>query len=476
MGEETGAEVYLDKAPLKYKGLKPWEIWVSEAQERMVLSVKPKNLKKIMKIFEEENVEAVVIGKFTSDKKLKLFYKGNKVADLDMDFLHNGNPRFTRNAVWVKNKENKNILPKEKKDLTPILKKVLSTWNICSKEWIVRQYDHEVQGGSVLKPFVGVNNDGPSDGSVNRPFLDSYKGVVLSNGINPNYGDIDPYWMAASVIDEALRGIVAVGGNIEKTALLDNFCWGNTDKPKQLGGLVRASLACYDMAKVYGTPFISGKDSLNNEFNTGKTTISIPPTLLISAISVVDDVRKTISSDAKESGSLLYVVGKTFQELGGSQYLFVNGKSGGAVPKVDAKESLKAMKKLSKAIEMGLVLSCHDVSDGGIATSIAEMLFSGGKGAEIDLKKVPKNKLINRDDVVLFSESNSRFIVEIKDKNKKEFEKIMKGVSFGTIGKTDDTSNMIVKGLKGNVCIKANVEDLKKSWKKPFRKLMHEKN
>ena len=474
MGEETGADVYLDKAPLKYQGLKPWEIWVSEAQERMVLSVKPRKLKKLLAIFESENVEAIVIGKFTNTKKLRLFYEGNKVADLDMAFVHDGLPKVARKATWKNPKEDKKILPRSKKDYTKDLSRILSSWNICSKEWIIRQYDHEVQGGSVLKPLVGENNDGPSDASVTKPLLSSNKGIALSNGINPRYGDIDPYWMAASAIDEAMRQLVAVGADLERIALLDNFCWGNTDKPEQLGGLVRASQACYDIAKVYGTPFISGKDSLNNEFNTGKRTVAIPPTLLISAIGVVKDVRKTISSDIKEPGNLIYVVGKTLQEMGGSQYFLINGKKGGRVPRVEPKASLKLMKKLSAAIQKQLVVSAHDCSDGGLAVSLAEMLFAGGYGAEVSLKKVPRSNDVKRDDVLLFSESNSRFIVEVPANKKNSFEKAMKGQSVGFLGEVSKNRSMIVKGLKGNTLIKAGIDKFKHDWQRPFKKLMHE--
>jgi phosphoribosylformylglycinamidine synthase len=476
MGEKTGAEVYLDKAPLKYDGLKPWEIWVSEAQERMVLSVKPKNLKKLMDIFKSEDVEATVIGKFTNTKKLRIFYKKHKVADLDMSFLHNGLPRVRRKAVWKPKKEDKNVLPRKKADLTRDLLKTLSNWNVCSKEWIIRQYDHEVQGGSVLKPLVGLDNDGPADASITKPLFDSNKGIVLSNGINPAYGDIDPYWMAASAIDEALRQIVASGGDLERVALLDNFCWGNTDKPDQLGGLVRASQACYDMAKVYGTPFISGKDSLNNEFNTGKKTISIPPTLLISAIGVVNDVRRTISSDVKGAGNLIYVVGKTYQEMGASRYFQVNGKKGGVVPRVKPSESLKLMKRLSSAIKDSLVLSAHDCSDGGIAVCLSEMLFAGACGAEVSLKKIPRGKGIDRDDVLLFSESNSRFIVEVPVEKKKDFEKKMKTIPFGMIGRVSGNRELIIKAIKGGVVVKANIDMLRNSWKKPFKRLMHEES
>ncbi|MDP8299131.1 MAG: phosphoribosylformylglycinamidine synthase subunit PurL [Candidatus Tantalella remota] len=476
MGEETGAEVYLDKAPLKYSGLKPWEIWVSEAQERMVLAVNKRNLKKLMEIFKSENVEATVIGKFTSNGKLRLFYKGHMLTDLDMSFIHDGLPKVARKAVWKSKKEDVDTLPRKKKDLTPDLLKVLSTWNVCSKEWIIRQYDHEVQGGSVLKPLIGVDNDGPADASVTIPFLDSKKGIALSNGINPSYGDIDPYWMAASAIDEALRQITAVGGEVSKTALLDNFCWGNTEKPAQLGGLVRASQACYDMAKVFGTPFISGKDSLNNEFNTGKKTVSIPPTLLISAVSVIDDVEKTISSDVKASGNLLFVVGRTLQEMGGSQYFQVNGKKGGRVPRVSPLKSKNIMKSVHTAIKKGFIASAHDCSEGGIAVALAEMLFSGGMGARVNLGKVPREKRIDRDDVLLFSESNSRFIVEVPEDKEKDFLSEMKGRPCGLIGIVSADSRMTVDGLLGERVIDADINKLKKHWKKPFGKLMHEKN
>lgn len=476
MGEETGADVNLEKVLLKYQGLKPWEIWVSEAQERMVLAVKPKKLKKIMDVFRSENVEAVVIGKFTKTKKLRLYYDKNVVADIDMSIIHDGLPKITRKAVWKPKKQNKGIQRREPKNLTKDLTKVLSTWNVCSKEWIIRQYDHEVQGGSVLKPLIGPENDGPSDASVTRPIFTSNKGIALSNGINPNYGDIDPYWMAASAIDEALRQITAVGGDLDKVALLDNFCWGNTEKPTQLGGLVRASQACYDIAKVYKTPFISGKDSLNNEFNMGKKTVSIPPTLLISAIGVVDDVRKTISSDVKEVGNLLYVVGKTFDEMGGSQYFAVNNIKGGVVPKVDPVKSLKTMKALSAAIKNGKVRSAHDASEGGLAVCLAEMLFAGGYGAAVSLKGVPREASIKRSDMLLFSESNSRFIVEITPENKKSFEKTMKGIPVKCIGKVENTKKMIVTGLNDKEIINANINTLKTNWKKPFRKLMHEES
>ena len=334
MGEETGVRVDLEKVPLKYAGLTYTEIWISESQERMLLAVPPENVEELLELFASEDVEAAVIGEFTDDKRLQLFYQGNLVGDLDMEFLHEGLPQLKMEGSWQAPKFNEPDFA-QPKDLSAELMKILGSWNVCSKEWVIRQYDHEVQGGSVLKPLVGKNNDGPGDAAIIRPVLDSPKGVIISNGINPRYGDIDPYWMAASAIDEALRQIIAVGGNLKEVALLDNFCWGRVNRPEMLGALVRAAQACYDMAIAYGTPFISGKDSLNNEFEYEGKIISIPHTLLISAMGVMEDVNKAISMDFKEAGNLIYIIGTTENELGGSEYFRNHGFIGNNVPKVD---------------------------------------------------------------------------------------------------------------------------------------------
>ncbi|NIA29257.1 MAG: phosphoribosylformylglycinamidine synthase, partial [Actinobacteria bacterium] len=300
LAETIGAEIELEKVPLKYRGLTYMEIWISEAQERMVIFVPPEKVGETLELFASEDVEATVIGRTTDDKKIRLRYNNQIVGELGMDFLHGGMPRIIRKAVWKAPQVEKSVFD-DPGDLTPFLHKILSAPNVCSKEWVIRQYDHEVQAGSVLKPLVGEATDGPGDASITRPRLNSYRAVVLSNGLNPKYGLIDPYWMAASAIDEAIRNVIAVGGSLEETALLDNFCWGNTDKPDRLGSLVRAARACYDMAQVFGTPFISGKDSLNNEFKTEDgESIAIPPTLLISAISIMGDARKAVSMDLKQ--------------------------------------------------------------------------------------------------------------------------------------------------------------------------------
>ncbi|MEI6863460.1 MAG: AIR synthase-related protein, partial [Candidatus Omnitrophota bacterium] len=467
MGEESGAEVYLEKVPLKYKGLSYSEIWISEAQERMVLAVNRKNIDELIKVFAAENVEATVIGKFTGDGRLKLFYEGDKVCDMDMKFIHDGGPAVTRIAIWKKPSfKEPNI--KTQKDLTPDLLRLLASPNIASKEWIIRQYDHEVQGGSIIKPLQGINGGGPGDASVTQPVFGSKKGIALSCGINPDFGKIDPYWMAASVIDEALRQIISVGANLDRCAILDNFCWGNTNKPDRLGGLVRASQACYDIAKAYGVPFISGKDSLNNEYSTGKKTISIPPTLLISCISIVDDISKSITMDLKKPGNPLYMVGLTYDELGASQYYKIKGYTGNNVPKVDAIYGRSLMERLSKAIEKRFIRSCHDCSEGGMAVTLAEMAFSGGIGANIDLSRwaPPKEQPFLDSEKLLFSESNTRFVVEVSDEDK--FLKFMSGYPIWKMGTTVKNKRLTIKDLKNKTVINADIGALRAAWKGTF--------
>ena len=468
MGSEIGARVHLEKVPLKYRGLSYTEIWISEAQERMVISVPQENLDEIMAIFRSEDVEATVIGEFTGDKRLHLIYEGETVADIDMEFLHNGVPRPHRQASWTKPTYPEPDFA-DPKDLTPYLKQILSSWNVCSKEWIIRQYDHEVQGGSVLKPLQGVDNDGPGDACVFRPVLSSTRGVIVSNGINPKYSDIDPYHMATSAIDEALRGIIASGGKLERVALLDNFCWGNTDDPQKLGALVRAAQACYDVAKGYGTPFISGKDSLNNEFSVGETRISIPHTLLISAMGIIDDVTKAVSMDAKRAGNPVYIIGWTEDEMGGSHYYSIRGYVGNSVPRVDPTLGKKIMTALSQASSEGLVRACHDCSEGGIGVAAAEMAFAGGLGMDINLANVPVEGRLDRNDGILFSESNTRFIVEVSEAEKTAFEEIMAEVPHAAFGRVTDTQELRAFGLKGEIVLKAHISELKETWQTPLR-------
>ncbi len=468
MAAETGVRVYLDKVPLKYAGLSYSEIWISESQERMVLAVPPDSIDELLNLFAGEDVEAAVIGEFTNDQRLQLFYQGNPVGDLSLEFLHQGRPQVQLEAVWQQPHHAEPDFA-EPPDLGGALLTILGSWNVCSKEWVIRQYDHEVQGGSVLKPLVGKDNDGPGDAAIIKPILDSEMGVIVANGINPSYGEIDPYWMAASAIDEALRQIIAVGGNLKKVALLDNFSWGNTNRPDMLGALVRAAQACYDMALVYETPFISGKDSLNNEFEYEGKAISIPHTLLISAASVMEDTSQAVSMDFKRAGNLIYIVGTTQNELGGSAYFRSRGFIGNSVPKVNPHRAKELMDRLSTASRRGLVRACHDCSDGGIGVAVAEMAFAGGLGARVSLGAVPLGEPIDRDDFILFSESNSRFLVEVAPESKGEFEKIMAGISLANIGQVTDSEVLQIYGLDGKRIVAESLGELKEAWQKPIR-------
>jgi phosphoribosylformylglycinamidine synthase II len=468
MAAETGVRVNLEKVPLKYSGLSYREIWLSESQERMLLAVPPESAKELISLFASEDVEASVIGEFTSDKRLKLFYQDNLVCDLDMEFLHHGLPQSERKAVWqpVTYPEPDFAEPL---DLGEDLKKILSSWNVCSKEWVIRQYDHEVQGGSILKPLSGINNDGPGDAAIVRPLLDSDMGVIIANGINPKYGDIDPYWMAASAVDEALRQVIAVGGSLKRVALLDNFSWGNPEKPDRLGGLVRAAQGCADIALAYGAPFISGKDSLYNEYETETESICIPPTLLISAMAVMDNVSRVVSMDCKQADDLIYIVGTTYDELGSSHYYGVHGAVGNKVPRVNPKKGKKLMDSLSAAMAKSLIKACHDCSEGGIGVAAAEMAFAGGLGVTLHLNKVPLGEAIARNDAILFSESNTRFLVEVAPEDKERFEQAMKGVELAAIGQVTKGNKLEVYGISGEKVVSSPITELKEAWQKPLR-------
>ncbi len=485
MGAETGFQAEIGDVPLKYEGLSYTEIWISEAQERMVLAVPPQNLEKILAVFAAEDVDATVIGRFTDDHMLHVRYRGETVAELDMQFLHDGLPGFRGHACWQPAQHPDPLLDAQDpgralherlaalgaaNTYDTVLKDILSAPNVRSKEWIIRQYDHEVQGNTVIKPLVGSERDGPGDAAVIAPVPGSHRGAAVACGMNPEYGKIDTYHGAASAIDEALRNITAVGGDISQTALLDNFCWGNTRKPHQLGTLTRAALACYDYAVAFGVPFISGKDSLNNEFNIGEKTISIPPTLLISAISIVDDIRRAQTMDLKEAGNSLYLVGGTYPELGGSHYYALMGLTGRSVPRVRAQEARTNMQKLHDAMTQGLVRACHDLSEGGLAVAAAEMAFAGGLGAHLDLQSVPfrGEEVRKHNDVLLFSESNSRFLVEVREDAREAFEQAMSGAVCSRIGTTNNSDRLSAAGLDGRNVIESPLAGLKSAWQTPL--------
>ncbi len=477
MAEDTnGCVVELDKAPLKYHGLDPWEILLSEAQERMTLAVGPDKIERFLDLSRKMGVLSTVLGTFNASGKFHVLFRGKTVAYLDMAFLHNGLPRMHLRAAWERG-INDEAPPEEPKDYTAALIKVLGRWNVCSKEYVVRQYDHEVQAGSVIKPLTGARNDGPSDAAVIRPDLSSLEGVVVSHGICPKYSRYDTYDMAACAIDEAIRNNIASGGSLERMAILDNFCWcdpvrseKNPDGEYKLAQLVRANKALYDYTVLFGTPCISGKDSMKNDYVNGDVRISIPPTLLISAISKVKDVRKTATIDFKQEGDLIILLGKTYAELAGSEYFAQLGLRGNISPKVDGPQALRTYRALEKAIRMGFVRSAHDVSDGGIGVTLAESAFAGGLGAEIDLALVPQAGVF-RDDYILFSESQSRFVVTIKQEHAGSVDKLFRSLPYGVIGKVTKEPRFVITGIYGARLIDADIAQLKECWLAPLPRL-----
>ena len=472
MGAELGATVALDRAPLKYTGLSYTEIWISESQERMVLSVPPEKWDELKRLCDSEDVEAAVLGTFDPTDRLRLTFGGELVADLDMQFLHEGRPTVVRNAEWtppVKAHPSRRVgfAPQSHQDS---LLKILSTYSVCSKEWVIRQYDHEVQGGSVVKPLVGVMNDGPSDAAVIMPVLGSWTGLAVGCGLNPRYGDLDPYHMAAAAIDEAVRNVIAVGGDPGRTAILDNFCWGNVNDPAVLGALVRTAEACRDVAVAFGTPFISGKDSLNNTYaGADGGRLDIPHTLLISALARVPDVRRCVTMDLKEPGNDLYVVGFTRDELGGSHLYLVTGQGGGEPPRVDVALAPKVFAAVHAAITQGLIRACHDLSEGGLAVALAEMAFAGGIGADVTaLASLPGAETAS-DEVRLFSESTTRFLIEAEPGNAAALAACFAGLPFARIGGTVSDPRLRVAGADGEWLIWAKLSDMKEAWQKPLR-------
>ena len=468
MGADTGVEVDLDRVPLKYTGLSYTEIWISESQERMILAVPPGNYERLEAICRGEGVEVTAIGRFTDDRKLRLNYNGTSVCDLDMEFIHEGRPQLELKAVNKPSAHPEPQFPCPPR-LDEDLLRLLGRWNTCSKEWVIRQYDHEVQGGSTLKPLVGCHNDGPGDAAIVKPVAGSEKGIVISCGINPAYSDVDAYDMAASAVDEAVRQVIAVGGSLERLALLDNFCWGSATDPAALGALVRAAEACADLSLAYETPFISGKDSLNNQFRVGDKIVSIPHTLLISAIAVMADTSNAVTMDFKAAGNLIYLVGQTKQELGGSAYYASRGYIGNRAPGVDPIAARALYERLTAATGRKLVRSCHDLSEGGMGVALAEMAFAGGFGAEIELSRVLRDSDIDRDDTLLFSESNSRFLVEVSPEDRIEFERTMGLSTTALIGAVTGEGRVIVRGLGGEVIIDQGLTELKNAWQRPLK-------
>jgi len=458
MGAEIGATVQLANVLLKYAGLRPWEIWLSEAQERMVLAVPPEKWEALVDICDVHLCEATIIGTFTPTGRLTLYYGEKLVGDIAMEFLHNGIPRRQLNAVWGAPSATHETAGDVISDTpTETLLKLLKMPSIHSKEDVIRKYDHEVGSGTAVKPLVGVDNHAPSDASVIAP-LDtvrkgSKKAVALSNGFNPLYGEIDPYAMAWASIDEAMRNIVAVGADPDQTAILDNFSWGNTQLPDRLGALVRCLQGCYSASLAYGTPFISGKDSLNNEYvGEDGQRHAIPGTLVISAVGIVPDVEKTVTMDLKNPDNKLFLIGNTWREFGGSHYALLYGQEGGKVPQ-PAQNALEILRKLHTAIQNGWIESCHDLSEGGLGVALAEMCIGGRLGANITLAEP----------WMLFSESLTRFIIEVKPEYQFDVELLFANTCFNYLGMVTKKPELQI--TISDVVHLVSVEALETAWR-----------
>jgi len=475
MAEDTGGfELYLERAPLKYPGLQPWEVLISEAQERMSLAVPEDKLEAFMQLAGEMGVEATDLGHFTDSGYYHCLFKGETVCYLDMQFLHGGVPQMQIPARWERKGHTEPQLPEP--DLNAALLGLLGRLNICSKEAVVRRYDHEVQAGTVVKPLTGVCNDGPSDAAVFRPLFDSFEGIVTAHGICPSYSDIDTYHMMACAIDEALRNYVAVGGNIEHVAGLDNFCWCDPvesertpDGAYKAAQLVRANKALYAYCVAFGVPLISGKDSMKNDYQIGDTKISIPPTVLFSVIGKIDDVRKALTMDVKAPGDLVYLLGRTADELGGSEYYRMHGELGAQLPQVDAARALALYRTINQAQPQGLLRSCHDLSDGGLAVALAEKAFAGGFGIDADLDQAVQPGQLS-DQALLFSESQSRLAVTVSPENRQTVEALFGACDCAYLGQV--TQEPVLRLRRGTrILIDATNQQNKAAWQAPLMEL-----
>lgn len=458
--EAGGCIVDLAQVPLKYPGLQPWQIWISESQERMSVAVPPKKLKKFMDLMQRRGVGAWVIGEFTGNGKCIVKYGKQIVVDLDMEFMHEGNPVYTQKTNWKKPVATQNFASLQKiTNHTKHFLQTLSDLNNCSFEFISYQYDYEVQGTSCIKPLQGKGQVN-SLAAVLRPVLDSKKGIVTSQALYPTYSEIDPYQMAAACVDTAVRNSISVGGTLDELALLDNFCWCSSTEPERLGQLKAAVKGVYDYTKAYGTPLISGKDSMFNDFkgfdkNKNPLKISVPPTLLISALGVISDTNKCITLDAKSVGDLVYVLGETKNEYN-------------KVPVVDAKIAIKLYRRLEQAIKKELVASAQSIIWGGLSMALAKTAIGGKLGMDLDLRKLNKAEDVVKDEVALYSETQSRLVVTVNSRCKKSFEKLFAGQSISLIGKIAK-NKFTVKGLSGKNIINSTVEELEKSYKKTFK-------
>jgi phosphoribosylformylglycinamidine synthase len=472
-----GADLDLARAPLKYQGLKPWEILVSEAQERMTLAVAPDQVAAFLDLARRREVEATVLGAFTNSGCFLVRHGARVVGRLDMNFLYQGCPVMSLEARWTP-PQVPEPKPLRAGNRTRALRQLLASLNVCSKEFKSRQYDGEVKGLSAVKPFVGVFSDMPADATLLRVEYTGQAGVLLAEGINPFYSDLDTYWMMAAVIDEAVRRIVSAGGQLGTIAGLDNFCWPDPvlsektpDGEYKLAQLVRANQALYDIATAFQVPCISGKDSCKNDSTRGGRKISIPPTVLFSTIAPLADVRRAVTADMKQAGDLIYVIGLTRNELGASAYhrmlaeqLGTPGHFGGNVPRLDTARALALYAAMNHAVERGLLRSSHTPTRGGLAVACALSALGGNLGAEIALARAPA-EADAADDALLFSESNSRFVVTVAPENAAALEKIFTGLPCARVGAAGGAPELRILGKNGRPLVQADLDSLRKAFK-----------
>ena len=482
----NGCEVWLEKVPLKYEGLDMWEIWISESQERMTIAVHPDHLERFMALSREHEVESTVIGTYTDTGKLHITYNGETCAYVDMDLLDKGFPRWEFDALWRDPADRGLFEPplSQPLDFNSLIPVMLARPNICSKEWITRQYDHEVQGTSVIKPLVGVHRNIPSDASVIRPILSSDRGLVFSQALLPWYSRIDAGHMMACTIDEAVRRMIAVGGSLSHMGGVDNFCWPNIqydpvqnpDGRFKAAQLVRACRALKTSCLAYGIPLLSGKDSMYVDGHlTGafgeRIKVSALETCQFSACGVIEDVNRCVTMDAKMPGDLVYVLGETRNELGASEYYELMGQIGLQVPEVHHDRFKIIYRVLEKAMEKELTASCRAVARGGLAVHLAQVAMAGGLGMEVDLARVPMDDARGdlRNDRLLFSESAGRFIVSVSPSNREVFEKMFKGLACALVGRVTDTHTRLkITGMDGENLVDSGLDILEHAWTKPL--------
>lgn len=468
--ESGGVEINLEKVPLKYHGLDPWQIWISESQERMTLAVPKNKWQKFEQLMKSRGVDAWVIGEFTKSKKCVVKYDGKVIMDLDLKFLHDGLPK--RSQTSVQSRQNfKEPEIKSEDNLTKGFLKMLNRLNISGYDFLSTQYDHTVQGTAVTYPLQGRGRVN-TETTVVKPLYESEKGLVLSQGMYPSYSEIDSYKMAAASIDTAFKNAVVAGANPEKIALLDNFCWCSSSDADRLYQLKKACEGVYDLSIAYQAPLISGKDSMFNDFKGfdekgNPLKISIPPTLLISSIAIIEDVSSAVTIDAKFRGDLIYILGETFAELGGSEYFNSLGYQGSNVPSTDPKKNLKIYQQYAKAVEQGLISAAIGVNRGGLAVALAKMSAAGKLGMNISLKDLPGK--ISLDQEALYSESAGRILLTIDPKNKHKFENLMKGLKSSNIGEVSQIDAIRIKGIQGKEIVTAKVGDALESYRKRFR-------